>query len=57
MGIDGKSAIEIFGTIDAMKLRSCMTLFTSAAPDEPAFRAILDKYFNGAPDETTIERL
>jgi len=57
MGIDGKSAIEIFGTIDAMKLRSCMTLFTSAAPDEPAFRAILDKYVNGAPDETTIERL
>ena len=57
MGIDGKSAIEVFGTIDAAKLRSCMTLFTSAAPDEPAFRAVLDKYFNGAPDETTIERL
>jgi uncharacterized protein (DUF1810 family) len=51
MGIDGKSAT------DAMKLRSSMTLFMSAAPDEPIFRAVLDKYFNGSADENTIDRL
>jgi uncharacterized protein (DUF1810 family) len=57
MGINGKSAGEIFGGIDAMKLRSSMTLFMSAAPDEPIFRAVLDKYFNGSPDKNTIGRL
>jgi uncharacterized protein (DUF1810 family) len=57
MEIDGKGAIEIFGGIDAMKLRSSMTLFMNAAPDEPVFRAVLDKYFNGSPDEATISRL
>jgi uncharacterized protein (DUF1810 family) len=57
MGINGKSATEIFGGIDAMKLRSSMTLFMSAAPDEPLFRAVLDKYFNGSPDKGTTERL
>jgi uncharacterized protein (DUF1810 family) len=53
--INGKSATEIFGGIDAMKLRSSMTLFMNAAPDEPLFRAVLDKYFNGLPDKATIE--
>lgn len=57
MGIEGKSAADIFGTIDAMKLRSSMTLFMSAAPDDSIFRAVLDKYFNGSADENTISRL
>lgn len=57
IGINGKSATEIFGAIDAMKLRSSMTLFMSAAPDEPVFRAVLDKYFNGSPDKSTIRLL
>jgi uncharacterized protein (DUF1810 family) len=57
MGIDAKSATEIFGEIDAMKLRSSMTLFMSAAPDESIFRAVLDKFFNGSPDASTIGRL
>ncbi len=57
MGINGKGATEIFGAIDAMKLRSSMTLFMSAAPNESIFRAILNKYFNGEPDKSTIERL
>jgi uncharacterized protein (DUF1810 family) len=54
MGINGKSATEIFGGIDAMKLRSSMTLFMNAAPDELVFRTVLDKYFNGSPDKATI---
>src|SRR5260370_1684640 len=57
MGINGKGATEIFGAIDAMKLRSSMTLFMSAAPNESIFRAILNKYFNGEPDKSTIEPL
>lgn len=57
MNIDGKDATEIFGPLDAMKLRSSMTLFMSASPDEHIFRAVLDKYFNGSPDEATISRL
>jgi uncharacterized protein (DUF1810 family) len=51
------SAEDIFGATDAMKLRSSMTLFTRAAPDEPLFREILDRYFGGEPDSATDQRL
>ena len=54
---DGKSAAEILGAVDAIKLRSSMTLFAAAAPDQPAFSAVLTKYFGGAPDEATLARL
>ena len=54
---DNLTATDIFGGIDAMKLRSCMTLFAIAAPEQPAFSDVLDRYFNGEPDEATIERL
>lgn len=47
----------ILGGIDATKLRSSMTLFARAAPQEPVFAAVLDRYFAGAPDEATLERL
>jgi uncharacterized protein (DUF1810 family) len=57
IGIEGRSAIDILGTMDAMKLRSSMTLFMNAAPDEPAFRELLAKYFRGSPDEKTIALL
>jgi uncharacterized protein (DUF1810 family) len=56
-GTDGRSAADIFGDVDAMKLRSSMTLFTAAAPDEPVFREVLERYFAGQPDEATLERL
>jgi uncharacterized protein (DUF1810 family) len=56
-GADGKSAADIFGSVDAMKLRSSMTLFMAAAPEEPAFREVLDRYFGGAPDDATAEKL
>lgn len=54
---EGNSAAAIFGDIDAMKLRSSMTLFMTAAPDEQVFREVLQKYFDGAPDDATLERL
>lgn len=57
LGIDGKSATEILGAIDAMKLRSSMTLFMSAARDTTIFQDVLDKYSNGSPDQDTVVRL
>jgi len=55
--IKGKSATEILGAIDAMKLRSSMTLFISAAPEEPLFREVLAHYFHGSADQETVLRL
>jgi uncharacterized protein (DUF1810 family) len=55
--IKGKSATEILGAIDAMKLRSSMTLFMSAAPEEPLFREVLAQYFHGSADQETVVRL
>lgn len=51
--VEGRSAEEIFGGIDAMKLRSSMTLFTHADPDQPEFRDVLDRYFGGEQDAAT----
>jgi uncharacterized protein (DUF1810 family) len=46
-------ARRIFGEIDAMKLRSSMTLFLRARPAEPLFQAVLDRHFGGQPDPAT----
>lgn len=50
-------AEAIFGGIDAMKLRSSMTLFRRAAPDEPVFQQVLDRHFAGAADPMTDQIL
>jgi len=50
---DARTADEILGGIDAMKVRSCMTLFHRAAPDEPVFRQLLDRFYAGVADEAT----
>ncbi|MDQ2630369.1 MAG: DUF1810 domain-containing protein [Actinomycetota bacterium] len=50
---EGKSAQEILGAVDAVKLRSSMTLFAGVAPDQPAFARVLERYFDGEPDEST----
>jgi len=49
----GRSAPEIFGPVDAQKLQSCMTLFLRAAPGEPLFGRVLNRYFAGVPDPHT----
>ncbi len=54
--LEGKTAQGIFGGIDAIKLRSSMTLFARADPSSPVFGQVLDAYFGGVPDEAT-ERL
>jgi uncharacterized protein (DUF1810 family) len=55
--IRGKSALDVLGSPDDMKLRSSLTLFSEAAPDEVMFFNLLDKYFDGEPDEATLEIL
>jgi uncharacterized protein (DUF1810 family) len=49
----GGTAESILGRIDAQKLRSSMTLFHRAAPEEPVFRHVLDRYYGGVADEAT----
>ena len=53
----GRTATEIFGSLDSMKVRSSMTLFHRAAPDEPLFRQVLDRYYGGVADDATDARL
>ena len=55
--LDTDDADAVFGSIDAMKLRSSMTLFAVATPEEPVFRQVLDHYFAGELDEATTSRL
>ena len=49
--------VAVLGPVDAGKLRSSMTLFAVAVPDEPVFPAVLDRFFGGARDEATTSRL
>jgi uncharacterized protein (DUF1810 family) len=51
------SAQALLGGIDAAKLRSSMTLFAHVAPDEPAFRRVLDRWFGGEEDDATLALL
>ena len=57
LSIEGRSAEEILGSVDAMKVRSCMTLFHRAAPDEPVFRQVLDRFYGGVADSATDDLL
>jgi uncharacterized protein (DUF1810 family) len=57
VAVQGISAVEILGEIDAVKLRSSMTLFATAAPHVPLFEQVLDRYFAGKTDAATEQRL
>ena len=54
MLIPGPSAEDILGSLDAMKLKSSMTLFEIVAPPNSAFARVLDEYFRGERDEMTV---
>jgi uncharacterized protein (DUF1810 family) len=56
-GSESTDATAILGPIDAQKLRSSMTLFHRADPNEPLFDAVLTRYFDGAADPETDRRL
>lgn len=53
----GSTAARILGDVDALKLRSCMTLFQRADPDQPVFGQVLDLFYDGAADPETLRRL
>lgn len=57
LGVEGKSAREIFGSPDDMKLRSSATLFSSVSPPGSVFEQVLAKFFNGVPDPETVRKL
>lgn len=48
-----RPAISILGDIDALKFRSCLTLF-DAVSDDPLFRQALDAFYDGQPDPATL---
>jgi uncharacterized protein (DUF1810 family) len=54
---EGKTARDIFGSIDEMKFRSSMTLFARAALDDDVFQRCIDKYFAGSPDPATLGKV
>ena len=49
--------VAVLGSIDAMKLRSSMTLFAAADPDQPVYGEVLQRFFRGEPDDATLARL
>lgn len=60
LSLDSNDPVVVMGKmghIDAKKLRSCMTLFSRAEGSDPAFQAVLDKYYEGEPDSRTLELL
>jgi uncharacterized protein (DUF1810 family) len=57
VGVNGRSAYEIFGSPDDMKLRSCATLFARVSGPGSVFEHLLGKYFEGVPDEQTLHLL
>jgi uncharacterized protein (DUF1810 family) len=54
LNIANRSAFEVFGSPDDMKLRSCATLFASVSPSGSVFEQLLDRYFGGKPDDKTL---
>lgn len=57
LNLTGRSAREIFGSPDDLKLRSCMTLFAALPNADPVFRAVLAKYYEGKADPRTLDLL
>jgi uncharacterized protein (DUF1810 family) len=55
--IEGRSAQQIFGSPDDMKLKSSATLFAHVSPSGSVFERVLDKYFRGERDTTTLRRI
>ena len=55
LSVADKTAHEIFGSPDDLKFRSCMTLFSQVAPEEPVFRQALERFFGGQCDAITFE--
>ena len=57
LGLDTRDPSAVMGYPDDLKLRSCMTLFELAAPEQPVFGRVLEKYYAGRRDGLTLELL
>jgi uncharacterized protein (DUF1810 family) len=55
--LEGKTANQILGNPDDLKLRSSMTLFDAVPGADPVFKAVIDKYYSGKADEKTLQLL
>ena len=55
--VEGRSATEIFGSPDDLKLRSCATLFACVSPRDSVFERLLQKYYRGGRDGKTLHLL
>ena len=49
-----RGAERVMGSVDALKLRSCLTLFDAVAPEQPLFGRLVEAYYGGARDEATL---
>lgn len=56
LALKGESAEGVFGHLDALKVRSCMTLFNEVSDDD-LFQRVLDRYYSGVADDRTLEML
>ena len=57
LGVPGRSAHQILGSPDDMKLRSCATLFAQVAGEHSVFHRVLERFYNGKEDPRTLEML
>ena len=55
LAVHTSSALELFGSPDDMKLRSCATLFASVSAEGSVFSQLINKYFDGKPDDRTLQ--
>ena len=55
LNVEGRTARDIFGGLDAIKVRSSMTLFHLADPEEQVFKDVLKKYYNNELDDKTLK--
>ena len=55
LGVEDRSASDVFGSPDDMKLRSSATLFAAITSSGSVFERVLDKYFNGERDQRTLQ--
>lgn len=57
LSLETNDAVKVFNRPDDMKLKSSMTLFEKAVPEEPIFGKVLDKFFAGERDEATLKMI
>jgi uncharacterized protein (DUF1810 family) len=55
LAIEGKTAQQILGTPDDLKLKSCATLFAQISPPDSVFEQVLAKYYGGERDTKTLQ--